>query len=445
MIDIFFLGALLIVLIQNVLPLLAAGGLAVCMARGFAGWLVQSRKFRRLEIAILLCVGYWLLNYELSTRSFDNLISYQFLRRDGALLVTYPAFFCLLHWRMSRRYFRAFWFSFLTLLSFIAGCAALVLGNFPYADRFEVLHIVGQKAEFMSSTLFYGWYLAHDTTGGVYTVACLVLLAHLVEIKGSRKFRVYLWAMMCCCLGGLALTYSRSGYVALMAGALVVLPIRQWRKTFKIGAALAIPLVLVLLWNSSVLDRIDTITDPNWGTNATRFILWRDAWYDFSVSPLIGIGFGRYNDLRRDFKGVPGLVYVATAGDIENNDSTAHNSYLHFLAEGGVLGLLVTMFVWWSAWSEVSYLERRLSRSFIRPFHRAAKGSLAAMLVYSNFDHSLGSGSNVLLLMSLVGLTLAISRVELAEIKRNIHQKMVIPSGGIPRVSTASRFRRTIR
>ncbi|HEV2500463.1 MAG TPA: O-antigen ligase family protein [Terriglobia bacterium] len=418
MIDILFLLVLCLVLIQNAIPLLAAGSLIVCICRGAVGWLASKRKFLRLEIAIILCIGYWLANYEWSTHSFNNLVSFQFLRRDGALLVTYPAFFFFLHWRLRRAYFRAFWFSFLTALSLMAACAVLILRNFPYISVLEHLNLVGGEAEFEGSRLFYGWYQAHDTAGGIYTMACLILLAFLIEGKMGRHLRLFVWGLLFSCLAGLALTYSRSGYLGFMAGALVLFPIRQLRRSFKIGLVLAVPLIVVLLSSSSFLSRIDTITDPNWGTNATRFVLWQDAWYDFSQSPIVGIGFGRYNDLRRQFQGVPGLVYIATGGEIENNDSTAHDSYLHFLAEGGVVGLFVTMFIWWCAWKELTFYERKLPRSHLHPFHRASKGTLSAMLVYCIFDHVLGSGSNVLFLMTLIGLTLAASRAELATLSK---------------------------
>lgn len=420
MFDILFLAALFVVLIQNALPVVAAGALVVCMVRGLGGWIAERVKFRRLEIAIVLFLAYWLLNYSWSTRSFNNLVSYQFLRRDGALLVTYPAFFCILQWRLKRSYFRTFWFSFLSVLTFLAGCAVVIMRNLPFAGLLDHLGIVGGEAEFDRSRLFYSWYSAHDAAGAIYTMGCLIPLAILIEGKVGGRFKTYVWILLFGCLAGLALTYSRSGYLGLIAGALVLFPLRQLRRTFKIGLLVGVPMIVILLSNSSFLARIDTITDPNWGTNANRFVVWRDALYDFTESPIIGIGFGRYNDMRRQFKGVPGLVYVATAGDIENSDSTAHNSYLHFMAEGGIVGLFVSMFIWWCAWAELSFHDRKLPRSYLHPFRRAAKGSLAAMMVFCFFDHALGSGSGVLMLMTLIGLTLAASRAELFASKRSV-------------------------
>lgn len=444
MFDILFLVILTVALIQNQWPVVAAGALVICMFRGLSGLVAQRTKFRKLELIIILCLAYWLLNYQWSTHSFNNLVSYQFLRRDGALLVTYPAFFCLLHWRLSRAYFRMFWFSFLSLLSLMAISATLVLRNFPYAYLLEPLSLVGAREEFMGSRLFYGWYQAHDTTGGIYTMACMILLAFLIDKGLSRRMRTFVWVMLFSCLAGLALTYSRSGYLGFMAGTLVLLPIRQLRRSFKIGLALGVPLIVVLLSNSAFLGRIDTISDPNWGTNATRFELWRDAWYDFSQSPIVGIGFGRYNDVRRQFSGVPGLVYVCTAGEIINNSATAHDSYLHFLAEGGIIGLFVTMFIWWCAWKELSFFERALPRSYLHPFHRAGKGALSAMLIYCIFDHVLGSGSNVLFLMTIIGLTLAASRAELAA-KSRARLQAPIRTSAVPTMLPATAGRAGIR
>ncbi|MGH9342766.1 MAG: hypothetical protein ACRD19_03265, partial [Terriglobia bacterium] len=69
MIDAIFLLALFFALIQNELPILAAAALVVCVCRGFAGWVAGRVKFKKLELAIVFCLAYWLLNYSWSTHS----------------------------------------------------------------------------------------------------------------------------------------------------------------------------------------------------------------------------------------------------------------------------------------------------------------------------------------------------------------------------------------
>ncbi|GEM_PF-3364347 len=415
MFDIIFLAALFALLIQNELPLLAVGGIVVCSLRGLAGWLADRVKFRRLEFAIVVFLAYWLANYFWSTRSIDNLFSYGFLRRDGALLVSYPAFFFLLHWRLRPGYFKFFWFFFFTCLSLMAVCGSAVLLNLPYTAPLESLRLAGMESEFAGSRLFYAWYQAHDTAAGMYAIASLMLAALLMEGRLGRRVRIYVWMMFLSCLAGLAFTFGRSGYLAFVAGGTILLPLRELRKAFKIALLLAVPVIVLVVSSSTLLDRIDTITDPNWGTNATRFILWRDALHDFSLSPIVGIGFGRYNDLARQFEGLPGIVDVAVGGKIMNNSSTAHNSYLHFLAEGGIVGLVVSLYVWWCAWTELTLFLRRFPKSKYHAFQLGARASLAGIAVHSLTDHALGSGSIALTLMSLIGLTLAASRAEWSE------------------------------
>jgi O-antigen ligase len=415
MIDVIFLAALFALLIQNSVPALAAAGVLICCVRGFAGWLADKVKFRKLEFAIVLFFVYWLANYFWSTRSLANLFSFSFLRRDGALLVSYPAFFFLLHWRLRLKYFRFFWYFFLTCLSLMAVCGIAALSNLPYTASLQSLRLVGVESEFAGSRLFYAWYQAHDTAAGVYAIASLLLAALLLEGKLGRRSRIYVWMMFVSCLAGLAFTFGRSGYLAFVAGGLILLPLRELRKAFKIALLLAVPALVLVLGNSTLLDRVDTITDPNWGTNATRFMLWRDALHDFSLSPIVGIGFGRYNDLERQFKGVPGVVDVAVEGRIINNSTTAHDSYLHFLAEGGIVGLTVSLYVWWCAWAELSFFLRRFPKSKYHAFQFGARACLAGIAVHSLTDHALGSGSIVLMLMSVIGLTLAASRQEWSE------------------------------
>jgi O-antigen ligase len=412
MFDIVFLAALLVMLIQNELPLLAAGSLVVCSLRGLAGWLSDREKFKRLERAIVLFLAYWLANYFWSTGSINNLVSYDFLRRDGALLVTYPAFFFFLHWRLRPGFFKFFWLFFFTCLSFMAACGIAVLLNLPYTSPLESLRLVGMETESAGSRLFYAWYLAHDAAAGVYSIASITLAALLLEGRLGWKFKIYVWMMFLSCLAGLAFTFGRSGYMAFLAGGTILLPLRELRKAFKIALLVAVPAMVLVMTNSTLLNRIDTITDPTWGTNADRFRLWSDALYDFSLSPIVGIGFGRYNDLMRQFEGVPGLVDVAVKGEIRNNSATAHNSYLHFLAEGGLVGLAVSLYVWWCAWAELTFFLRRFPKSKYHAYQLGARASLVGISAFCMTDHSFGSGSTALTLMALIGLTLAASRAE---------------------------------
>jgi O-antigen ligase len=71
--------------------------------------------------------------------------------------------------------------------------------------------------------------------------------------------------------------------------------------------------------------------------------VWPMAIDDFIKSPLIGIGFTRYNDLPYKFKGIKYFVYLNRSEKIYSNPGHAHHSFLHILGETGVIGLMLTI------------------------------------------------------------------------------------------------------
>ena len=86
------------------------------------------------------------------------------------------------------------------------------------------------------------------------------------------------------------------------------------------------------------------------------FFLWPRAMDLFMKSPIVGMGTGSYNDLRvtgklspsistgqYTFAGRPGLVMKVVNDNVINSSAHAHNSYLHVMAENGILGLLLIL------------------------------------------------------------------------------------------------------
>jgi putative inorganic carbon (hco3(-)) transporter len=128
---------------------------------------------------------------------------------------------------------------------------------------------------------------------------------------GKRLPRAAWLAPIGLCGRALALTHSRGGFLALMAGLMVLLTARLgWRKSLPI-AALALPVLLLAF--AGRMTRISTEED----TGQDRIQLWSDGLGMFRESPLVGVGYGIYDDRA-------GLV--------------AHNSYIHCFAELGLLG-----------------------------------------------------------------------------------------------------------
>jgi hypothetical protein len=54
--------------------------------------------------------------------------------------------------------------------------------------------------------------------------------------------------------------------------------------------------------------------DWHYNNIQTRVLLWKYAIGQFISSPLVGIGFARYNDTDLEYSGIPHIVYLATGG-----------------------------------------------------------------------------------------------------------------------------------
>lgn len=404
--------ALLIALLENREPYVAMAAIIMLLLWSVSLRMSKGLGFKRLEWAILICLGYWVASYFWSTGDFQNFISFGFIRQDGALLVSYTAFLGLLGWPLRPIYYRRFWLLFLFLCSLLAlpGLVyCLHLTPIQGTDFLERLGIVGGD---VWGRKFTGFYEAHNTTGGVYALASVLALALLREAPLTPRMRQFVRVEFLICLGGLLFSYSRGAYLGFLVGAALILPLRRVGTTIRAALLIGIPVVLLGLMTSSLFSRMDSITDPNYGTNADRLNIWGEALDDFAASPVIGIGYGRFNDDVTGWAGVKGLVWVGVRGLIRNNDSHAHNSYLHFLAEGGIIGFWLTLRIWWCAWAELSFYQEKRAKSWLQGFYKAAKACVLCILMMSVTEHMLGKGSVVIVVLSVIGMLLAASRAE---------------------------------
>lgn len=108
-----------------------------------------------------------------------------------------------------------------------------------------------------------------------------------------------------------------------------------------------------------------------------RYPIWFAAFYCFKEKPLLGIGFDRFRSCYRDnyllfLKKYPHWPHI-------KNTNHAHNFFLHFLAETGILGLLVMLIIWGLA----SYYAFKKSEYMFISF--ILIGSLGGFMLNMNF------------------------------------------------------------
>jgi O-antigen ligase len=72
------------------------------------------------------------------------------------------------------------------------------------------------------------------------------------------------------------------------------------------------------------------------------------AWHVFKQSPLLGTGVGSYDDRPFNFQEVVPYIEYNAQPSKSHTDAHAHHSYLHMLAEQGIIGLTLFLIFWTS-------------------------------------------------------------------------------------------------
>ncbi len=196
----------------------------------------------------------------------------------------------------------------------------------------------------------------------------------------------------CACAAAVAvlLTQSRGGLMAL-AGALILAawfltPRRTARIKLLCGGVLACILLLPLLF--SHFDRLQVNDDETW---LSRVALWQAAGQMFLDHPVLGVGYGNYKSL-----------YTAYIPSQENLD--AHNLYLQFLAETGIIGFFSFAIVV-GAFFFRSLRSMREQYALSRIIAFGVLGAITATSIHGTVDFLLNAGPQVgMLFWLLLGL-----------------------------------------
>lgn len=154
---------------------------------------------------------------------------------------------------------------------------------------------------------------------------CFLLGFAAFETRRLRKLAIY--ALVALTLYCLLYAFSRGGYIALLAGLLVIGVLKN-RKLVLVVAGLLLTWQFIL--PVAVQERINMTMDDNQRLEESaqeRVQLWTDAKELVSSNPVVGTGYVTY-------------MYM---GRVEGLKDT-HNIYVKVLVETGIVGMLV--FLW---------------------------------------------------------------------------------------------------
>jgi putative inorganic carbon (HCO3(-)) transporter len=168
---------------------------------------------------------------------------------------------------------------------------------------------------------------ANEFAAFCVTVA-VVLFALLLACRVSRIWKIMLLGGIGCMVVGVLYAYSRTAYISLIMGMVVVVMV--WRGRMKLILPLVLAVfVLPVVLPKSVVERFDSTTVEEGKRDEStelRIEYWRIAWANFVRNPVVGTGYHTFHHR-----------------EINPYGRDTHNLYIRMLSEGGVLGAVVLL------------------------------------------------------------------------------------------------------
>ncbi len=252
-------------------------------------------------------------------------------------------------------------------------------------DTVRVSSFATRACSTFSNPLFYAMFL----------VTVLPIALHcFFQMKEWKKRRVVSFLSILLILGGIALSYSRGAYLATI---LVVFITLFCEKKQTITTVCLIPVVLILI-PSGVYKRLLTlITDREDISLTTHAKIYQAAFQTIKEHWLFGIGTGNapFEEILHNDYGI--------------NQPHAHNVFLEFLIEGGVLG--AGLFVLSLVIMAISLIKIALKVSSSRAISVTLLASLAGMMCCGMFDFIFYGPKPIQIFFMLAGLIEAVRKI----------------------------------
>ena len=300
-------------------------------------------------------------------------------------------------------------FTLITLGALLAGWAVAQLAH----HSTQVWNVTSPNPGRASGT-----YISPNHLAGLLAMLLPLALAYLLVAKVSILSRILLGYAVAVMMAGLAVTFSRGGWMAGAAGVLLVLGVLLGHRNHRLWAALLLVGLLVggVFFTSQFLSKtlgyMQRVEKPA-GEGAgglkevvdfdTRLQMWGAAarmWRDYFWW---GVGPAHYDVRFREYR----------PESFQKRPELAHNDYLNLLADWGAVGGIIVftgigifMVGVVHTWPHVRREENDFGsgRSNRFAFFLGATGGLAALTVHSTTDFNLHIPANALVGVTLLGL-----------------------------------------
>ncbi len=295
--------------------------------------MVREQKVPAVVLPMLITLAFFATSALLY--SPQVFVEPQFYRRDGNIFITVAPFvgLALLNLRVDVRLLFKKFVIYATLVNVVTVTVWLAKGG---------------------SGIYPFLFVAHNASGGFLAMLAMYALGLFLASRHP------LWAALFVINAfTVVLTVSRGSILALAAAVFLLFAPRIWR-WITLSGVIAVNGALVawaygqvnlqavlhkdVFHNEFLLENLDPATGSIGNVAVRLFDQWPSSVWYFLQSPLVGIGFGGFNDPFKAMEGLPGLI--AWKGDviIAHGSSHAHHTYFNILAETGAIGL--GLFVW---------------------------------------------------------------------------------------------------
>ncbi len=369
-----------------------------------------SQQHFRLNILLLALSFYLILSYLLSRQPVVNLFTYGFIRNDGNFFFSYAPFIILAVPFLDYKKAARIYFQFL----FFAFTAFAVIGFFEYIN--DISSFMVRIDDVYVGPMFIALNNTHNATGSVFAIVSVFAFAFFLESENKEKIAYFFITILS--FIAVFMTKSRGSLVAFIVGVFFLLLIGsksflKFLRNILIMAVVGIPFVFVTGSWGRILQ-IFQIYDLS---ALTRFSLWEKAIILFKQSPILGIGFARYNDVPWNFdkiplSGNPGIFSLYTSGNYIFNDTNAHSSYLHFLAETGVVGLILVMVFWIFCLVITFKAYRKTTDNFSKKVYLSIIGGIITLFFLSITENYMTAPTVMVCLSFATSLAVGLSGME---------------------------------
>ncbi|HUN64510.1 MAG TPA: O-antigen ligase family protein [Bacteroidota bacterium] len=241
------------------------------------------------------------------------------------------------------------------------------------------------------------------TEGGIKMIVFLLGLPLALSKSVPRRLRIWISAALVPIFTGLVLTQTRSSWLGLVAG-LIVIGLRRYR--WIIPAAALLIILFLLAAPRDLTARAVSIFDPAMPSNLTRIHMVTTGWRMFLDRPFTGFGDV---DLRKYY-----ITYIIPLDTAEGGH--LHNNIMMLLVTLGIVGFTIVMTIFVRI--AVRMWRTAASREGSALLSAIALGCLAAFAgfqVNGLFEWNFGDHEIAVLFWFLTGLVLVTERLRAGE------------------------------